>query len=156
MCEEIPNKKKQPNKHLHCLIFHICIWSRNTFKIQAQKRVRVTAGFVNTHRHRARGRGDVNPDDHFNPKYSPHRQKTALGRRDRVFPVKRCEQQQPVCLVENTLLRSTAVFQMRHDRHGALVSPAAAVGGAPTERPVHRQVQDTESELLFRLSRLSE
>lgn len=37
---------------------------------------RVTARFVNTHRHRARGRGDVNPDDHFNPKYSPGRQKT--------------------------------------------------------------------------------
>lgn len=51
-------------------------------KIVAQKRVRVTVRFVNTHRHRARGRGDVNPDDHFNPKYSPDRQKTALERWD--------------------------------------------------------------------------
>lgn len=59
----------------------------------------------------------------------------SAGGETRVFPVKRCVQ--PVLSVER--IRSAPVFQLRHDDRGALVSPAAAVAGAPTDRPAHRQ-----------------
>lgn len=52
-----------------------------------------------------------------------------------MFPVKRCVQ--PVLSVERR--RSAPVFQLRHDDRGALVSPTAAVSGAPTDRHAHRQ-----------------